>query len=391
MRKFTFIVEPALRSSVFKSVLWLLVAIALTACGGTKKTVVRPGHGRPVEVKEHRKTHSVKGKTNYNLDSKTSERIVKEARSWIGTPYSYGGTERDGVDCSGLTMKVFQKAAELKLPRNSAAQCEYTLSISRDDLQPGDLIFFSGSNPERVGHVGIYIGNATMIHASGSRGVVESNIDLNYWRSHYYGSGRVEALTQGRKGGKSGSKQSEVPSSQHPTTQPPAERVVPAEQVEPPAAVDELPLMKDIPAEEGADSIEQLSAPVMSESHFIWHAEEDTWQYDEDMDESYEVQTLEDIFIETDELRREMTAPVEATDSSEGEPTEANSASDEPVEEIPVSGEFDEERSSETELPAELPTVEPSRVEPQVDTPAKSDPEDTEAEAINQAVFDAFN
>jgi cell wall-associated NlpC family hydrolase len=94
------------------------------------------------------------------------EALVKSAKDFIGVPYLWGGQSTDdGFDCSGLTMTVYQLNG-LNLPRHSRTQFDVGDSISKDDLQKGDLIFFSKKGSSRVTHVGIYIGNDKFIHAS---------------------------------------------------------------------------------------------------------------------------------------------------------------------------------------------------------------------------------
>ncbi len=122
-------------------------------------------------------------------------KVIDLAYSWLGTPYRYAGTSRSGVDCSGLTCRVFEDAVGIKLPRSSRDQADYCRKISQRNLQPGDLVFFvnkPGGN--RVNHVGLYIGDGKMIHASSSQGVVISGLDEEYWRKRLYKYGRVRDL-----------------------------------------------------------------------------------------------------------------------------------------------------------------------------------------------------
>lgn len=120
--------------------------------------------------------------------------LIQEAQSWIGTKYRYGGNDRNGVDCSGFVMQVFNRALSIKLPRTSALQHQFCDSISQSVLQPGDLLFFTVRGGTKVGHVGIYIGDNKMIHASTSKGVIISSISQRYYTDNFYGAGRVKAL-----------------------------------------------------------------------------------------------------------------------------------------------------------------------------------------------------
>ncbi len=83
------------------------------------------------------------------------------AKSEIGTPYRYGAAGPSAYDCSGLVMAAFKKAG-VSLPRTSAAQSKVGTPVSRDELKPGDLVFFYSP----VSHVGIYLGGGRMVHAS---------------------------------------------------------------------------------------------------------------------------------------------------------------------------------------------------------------------------------
>lgn len=92
--------------------------------------------------------------------------LLDTALSLEGSPYSYGGTTPRGFDCSGFTRYCFDKALGMELPRTAAGQAALGESVSMDELQPGDLLFWgSGSG---VYHVGIYVEDGTYIHAAGS-------------------------------------------------------------------------------------------------------------------------------------------------------------------------------------------------------------------------------
>ncbi|MDE5988538.1 MAG: C40 family peptidase [Duncaniella sp.] len=123
-----------------------------------------------------------------------SHALLTEAKRWIGTPYRYGGEDRNGVDCSGLVLNVYRSALQLKLPRNSAQQASFCRPISKTSLMPGDLIFFdtSGGGGKKISHVGIYVGDGMMVHSSSSKGVIVSDINADYFRRTFAGAGYVE-------------------------------------------------------------------------------------------------------------------------------------------------------------------------------------------------------
>lgn len=122
------------------------------------------------------------------------QRIMSGAVGWLGVPYRYGGEGRDGVDCSGLSLKVMAESVDLKLPRSSADQQRWCEPIDTAGMEIGDLMFFCTSG-QGVNHVGIYVGNRSMIHASGSRGVVCDRIDTPYFLKAFHSAGRIPVAT----------------------------------------------------------------------------------------------------------------------------------------------------------------------------------------------------
>lgn len=101
------------------------------------------------------------------------------AYAQLGKPYVYGGTGPNGFDCSGLTMRAWG-AAGVSLPRTTYAQAGVGQAVSRDALQPGDLLFFSGQ-----GHMGMYVGGNQMIHAPRTGKNVEVVSLSGYWDGQY--------------------------------------------------------------------------------------------------------------------------------------------------------------------------------------------------------------
>ncbi len=120
------------------------------------------------------------------------QEIVDTALSFIGVKYVYGGTNLEtGVDCSGFVQTIYRNF-DIKLNRVASAQYMQGISINKSDLKPGDLIFFRYYNSREVSHIGIYIGDNKMVHASSSRGqVVVSDINSKYYIDNYVGSKRV--------------------------------------------------------------------------------------------------------------------------------------------------------------------------------------------------------
>lgn len=125
--------------------------------------------------------------TNY---SSRGEAIVSTAMKYLGYRYRYGGTTPNGFDCSGFAYYVYNKVG-VKLSRDMNVQINSGTRISRDNLMPGDLLFWSNTYKRGLSHVGIYIGNGKFIHAENeSTGVVISSLNTAYWASRYTGATR---------------------------------------------------------------------------------------------------------------------------------------------------------------------------------------------------------
>ncbi len=133
---------------------------------------------------------SVKVKANANVAAQEEARalIVQHALSWRGVPYAWGGESRAGIDCSALVQTVYRKAG-VEMPRTSYEQFRMGVGLPKNQLLPGDLVFFSTNGPG-ASHVGIYLGEQKFISATSHRVEIQS-LDTLYWKRAYRGSRRT--------------------------------------------------------------------------------------------------------------------------------------------------------------------------------------------------------
>ena len=115
--------------------------------------------------------------------------VLNYAAQFLGVPYVYGGSTPSGFDCSGFTSYVFKNTVG-SIPRVAQAQYDATTRVSRDDLLPGDLVFF-GSSTSSISHVGIYVGSNQFIHAPNTGDVVKYSSLTGSYATRYQGAGRV--------------------------------------------------------------------------------------------------------------------------------------------------------------------------------------------------------
>ncbi|WP_404427527.1 NlpC/P60 family protein [Ureibacillus chungkukjangi] len=129
-----------------------------------------------------------------NVEAATPNEVTATASKYIGTPYRYGGTTASGFDCSGFTQKVFSELG-ISLTRTTSSQYAQGTSVSKSNLEVGDLVFFNTSG-RGVSHVGIYVGNNSFTHASSSKGITTSKLSESYWATRYIGAKRIAEFTE---------------------------------------------------------------------------------------------------------------------------------------------------------------------------------------------------
>ena len=123
--------------------------------------------------------------------SVTGAQILAEARKYLGTRYVYGGASPSGFDCSGFVYYVLKQMG-FSPYRTPADQYRMGTSVTKANLQPGDIVFFANTYASGISHVGIYAGNGQFIHAPNSRSTVSySDLTSGYWAQHYYGARRM--------------------------------------------------------------------------------------------------------------------------------------------------------------------------------------------------------
>ena len=124
-------------------------------------------------------------------NSSLGQQVVDKALSYLGVKYVYGGASPSGFDCSGLSYYVYKQFGAT-LNRSSSAQTSNGYKVSKSELMPGDLVFFSSPGSSSVGHVGIYIGGGQMVHSVKPGRYVEiDTINSGYYSTYYWGARRI--------------------------------------------------------------------------------------------------------------------------------------------------------------------------------------------------------
>ncbi len=131
-------------------------------------------------------------KLGFEPSAKADLQLLNEVAEWLGTPYRFGGNDKNGVDCSGFVVMIYRHVYDIELNRRSADIAKNARKIrSTGRLQEGDLVFFriKGS---KISHTGIYLGNGYFAHASSSNGVVINKLNEPYYAERFAFGGRVK-------------------------------------------------------------------------------------------------------------------------------------------------------------------------------------------------------
>lgn len=154
----------------------------LFACQPSIRFASKPTQAKTTENTEH----SPKDKASITDPIRAT--IVDAAYQMIGKPYCYGGESPDCFDCSGLVWSIYADIGK-SLPRTAATQFKAARKLDRNEVLPGDLVFFSKG--KGISHVGIYTGNNEIVHASTSMGVIKQSLDDSYLKKTLAGFGSL--------------------------------------------------------------------------------------------------------------------------------------------------------------------------------------------------------
>lgn len=150
-----------------------LLGLFLSSCGSSRKTT----------------DTIIIGNSKTSVSSGKISKVIKHAKTFEGTRYKFGGTDKRGMDCSGLVYVSF-KEEQIVLPRISRDMAKKGLRIKLKESEEGDLVFFrTDKNKNVINHVGLVLENKkgviTFIHSTTSRGVIISSMEEKYWKNAF--------------------------------------------------------------------------------------------------------------------------------------------------------------------------------------------------------------
>ena len=143
------------------------------------------------ELKRKHQEILLNGTSSQKKTVALQNQLLKSYSNWKGTKYSLGGDSESGMDCSALTRRVYREVYGYELPRQTVQQVKVGAHIQRENLKPGDIVFF---RPEGNNHTAVYLGDTLFINASSSKGVVISTLENTYWNKYFKYGVRVRTV-----------------------------------------------------------------------------------------------------------------------------------------------------------------------------------------------------
>lgn len=141
---------------------------------------------------EQKEMQELSDRLGISITEPTHLDLYREVADWLGTRYRRGGMSRAAVDCSGFTNIIYKNVYGIQLDRVSTTIAKNVKeSLEKDELVPGDMVFFSTFKKKYINHVGIYIGDGKFIHASIKKGVIVSSLVEGYYSTAWRKGGRT--------------------------------------------------------------------------------------------------------------------------------------------------------------------------------------------------------
>ena len=145
------------------------------------------------ELHEKNQRLLISGTSSEIRTVKLQNALLKSFENWKGTRYAFGGDSSRGIDCSALTRRVYREVFSFELPRVTKDQIKVGRHVSRNNLKPGDILYFRPDG--KYNHTAVYLGNSLFINASSSKGVILSSMEHSYWSKYFVHGVRVDTAS----------------------------------------------------------------------------------------------------------------------------------------------------------------------------------------------------
>jgi probable lipoprotein NlpC len=167
----------------------LVLTIVVSSCH-SRRAILR---GEPGEVVKPQASIAEKYADIMGVDKSNilNGRLYAFVDQWMGTPYKFGGLDKNGVDCSGLSVLLEQEVFGINIPRTTGQQINIIKRKYEEELTEGDLVFFDFDG-KKFSHVGVYLQNGYVVHASSTRGVMIIRLHDPSMYKHFSRAGSID-------------------------------------------------------------------------------------------------------------------------------------------------------------------------------------------------------
>ncbi len=183
------------------TLIFLVACIFLsTACKTGRKTIAAKNkkNDKTVKSKSELSPKDKAIKEKYAQALGVDEKDINNLKlyyfidEWMGVPYKYGGNDKNGIDCSGFTGLLYREVYNKNVSGPTSTLIDLTNIIDEKELKEGDMVFFHIEKKGKVSHVGVYLQNNKFVHATTKKGVMINDLNENYYKQHYFKSGRLK-------------------------------------------------------------------------------------------------------------------------------------------------------------------------------------------------------
>ncbi len=177
--------------SLFYFIIGTIITLSFSACHSQKEITKNDEKesSNPSKTKNILTKYSQLLNVGENkLDNKKLYFFIDD---WYGTPYKYGGKNKEGIDCSNFVSSLFNEVYKKTLTGNSASVFNECKIVSKENLQEGDLVFFKIEN-DNISHIGVYLQNNKFVHATVKKGVMIDDLDEPYYKKYFFKAGRIK-------------------------------------------------------------------------------------------------------------------------------------------------------------------------------------------------------
>lgn len=165
----------------------LFIVLFFISCSSNKKVIVNNNDSKNKSelLSKYAELLNTEKKKITNL------KLYEFINDWYGTPYKYGGTDKNGIDCSGFVNIFYNDVFNKKIPRTVNDIYLNSNEINKKELIEGDFIFFK-IDSKKVSHIGIYLINDKFVHASTKKGIMISDLKEPYFNKNFFKFGRIK-------------------------------------------------------------------------------------------------------------------------------------------------------------------------------------------------------